>query len=247
MSKESLTPEQLKEAKQLDRTIKRLTDLKEDLKNYKLGDIYILESWDTSDPKNVWHEKTHMGFPVKYEVVHVSDTGIPYLRKLTSAGNPTGAAFIPPEAETINAIKRSLSINNTGLFAHGGTVQRFVPDPEQLDSILLQQEFDPMAQHAEKSKLFNEINKHNKRVQVSTGWNNFKDIADFFKSLKPGDKFWTSPEKQFVIQSVVKVGREYCITATDINQATVTFNFSHFTHRRLYRERPRSFSKESKV
>ncbi len=246
MSKENLTADQLKEAKQLDRTIKRLADIKEDLKHYKVGDVYILESWDLANPKEIWVDKTHMGFPVKYKVVFVSDTGIPYLRKLTSAGNPTGDAIIPPEAEIVNAIKRTSNSLKMGLFGGSAIKERFSLDPEQLDSILLQQEFNPMAQHAEKSKLFNEINKHNKDVQVQTGWNSFNKIADFFKSLQPGDKFWTSPEKQFIVQSIAKVGREYCITATDINQQTVTFNFSHFQHRRLYREQPRSFAKESK-
>lgn len=245
MSKETLTPAQLNEAKQLDKTIQRLANIKEELKQYKLDDVYILEEWDRYDPKKIIVEKTHMGFPVKYKVVYISPEGIPHLRKLTVTGNPTGESMLPPEAAAINMLRR-INVNAQGLI-DDLVCQRFTPDPEQLDSILLQAEFDPMAQHRDKSKLFNEINKHNKAVQVPTDWNNWPKIADFFKGLVPGDKFWTSPEKQYVIQSVVKAGREWCITATDMNQATVTFNFSHFQHKRLYKERPRSFSKESKV
>jgi hypothetical protein len=185
-----------------------------------------------------------MGFPVKYKVVFVSEVGIPYLRKLTAAGNPTGEVHIPPEAEAIYALKRTVS---NPVNAYGVLKQRFTPDPDQLDSILLQTEFDPMEQHAEKSKLFNDINKHNKNAQVPTDYTSFNKIGDFFKSKQPGDKFWTSPEKQFVVQSVVKQGKEWRITATDMNQKTVTFNFSYFMHKRLYKEQPRSFSKESKV
>lgn len=107
MSKESLTPEQLKEAKRLDKVIKSLASISEDLKQYKLDDVYLLESWDGVDTKNAWVEKTHMGFPVKYQVVFISDVGIPYLRKLTSAGNPTGEALIPPEAKAIQSALRA--------------------------------------------------------------------------------------------------------------------------------------------
>lgn len=122
-----------------------------------------------------------------------------------------------------------------------------MPDPEQLDSILLQQEFDPMAQHAEKSKLFNDINRHNKAVQIPTGYNCYQKILDYFKTRNPGDKFWTSPEKQYVIQSVIKQGKQWTITTTDMNQATVEFCVANFLHKRLYSDQPRSFAKESKV
>lgn len=244
MSKD-LTADQLREAKNLDKTLKGLTKIKDAMKQYKLGDIYILEEWDIIDPNNIQVQKTHMNFPVKYKVCYISDEGIPYLRKLTSAGNVTGEVFVPPEVESVSILKRFANHNS---FLGDSLRQRFVLDPEQLDSILLQQEFDPMAQHRDKSKLFNEINKHNKNVAICTTWTNgYKNISDFFKAKQPGDKFWTAPNKQYVVQSVAKVGREYVVTCTDMNQATVTFNFNDFMHRRLYKEQPRSFRKESQV
>lgn len=241
MSKENLTAEQLQDANDLDKTLKKLANIKEQLKHYKLGDVYVLEEWYKNTPDEVVVYETSMGFPAKYKVVYISDQGIPYLRKLTGTGNPTGDAMIPPEAVAVAAIKRST--NGTNLLGHQ-LCQRFVPDPEQLDSILLQQDFVPMAQHRDKSKLYNEINKHNKSIAISTY--DFNKIANFFKSKNPGDTFWTTPDKQFVIQSVVKVGTQYVITCTDMNQQTVTFNFSHFFNTRLYKDQPRSFGKESK-
>lgn len=239
MSKASLTAEQLKAAKDLDKTLESLTTIADKLKNYKIGEIYILEQWDPYNPKDIEVNKTSMGFPKKYMVCYVSPEGIPYLRQITGKGNPTGDTIIPPEAQAVNILKRF----------HMATTApenwRFTPDPDQMDSILLQTDFDPMELHREKSKLYNQINKHNKNVSVPTGWSDFGHIASFFKSRQPGDKFWTAPDKQYVIQSVAKVGREYVITCTDWNNATVTFNFSHFHCRRLYKEQPRSFSKES--
>lgn len=244
MSKENLTPEQQKAAKLLDKTIERLSNIADELKDYKLGDVYILEEWARDNPKTVWVEKTHMGFPVKYKVVYISPQGIPHFRKLTSSGNPTGEAFLPPQAAILQHLMRMGQANVMGMI-DDVTTQRFVPDPEQLDSILLQTEFDPMELHREKSKLFNEINKHNKSVAIPTGYYAGNSIATFFKSLKAGDKFWTAPDKQYVIQSVLKQGREYEVTATDMNQATVTFCFEDFRHKRLYRDKPRSFKQES--
>jgi len=241
MKKQSLTAEQLKKADDLDKTLKDLTNIRNQLKDYKLGDIYILESWDKLSLQGIFVEETNMGFPAKYKVVYISNEGVPYLRKITSAGNPTGEAWLPFEAvalRTLNDGSRHLSDPNWG--------QRFVPDPEQMDAILLQEEFDPMAQHSDKSKLFNEINKHNKAVAVSTGWYDYNKIAAFFKTLTFGDVFWTSPDKQYVILSIAKVKNQYVISCTDMNQTTVNFTFNHFLGgRRLYRARPRSFAKES--
>jgi hypothetical protein len=239
MSKVSLEPEQLRAAKDLDKALRNLTKVRDTLKDYKLGEIYVLQQWYPEEPEKTIYHETSMGFPAKFQVVHISDEGIPYLRKLTSAGNPAGEAYIPPEAVAVKAIQR---FGGANIPVH----EKFVPDPEQMDSILLQTEFDPMAQHREISKLYNEINKHNKNVSVSSSWqSSWKDVSDYFKSRQPGDKFWTSPDKQYVIQSVAKVGREYVITCSDWNKMTVTFGFGNFHGKRLYKEQPRSFKKES--
>jgi hypothetical protein len=242
MSKDDLTSEQRAEADHIDNIIEQLSNLKDKFKDYKLGDFYIREKFDPLSPKTKWVEKTHTGSPVKYKVVYITKSGIPYFRQITRTGNTTGAAIQPRELNTgaLAMVGRSFNPINHGLVS-----ERFVQDPDQLDAILLQEEFDPMAEHAEKSRLFNEINKHNKEAMIPTGWSNLEDIKKFFKSLTPGDKFWTSPEKQFIIQSVAKQGREYVITATNINKETKTFSFSYFQHKRLYKTQPRSYKKES--
>lgn len=246
MVKETLAPGQLLESKRLDKIILGLSNLKEVFKHYELNGVYLLEEWNRYNPKLIIApKKTHMGFPMKYKVVYISPQGIPYLRKLTSTGNPTGDSFLPPEAIELISL-RSLA-RNGGFSTIDEVCQRFIPDPEQLDAILLQEEFDPMAQHRDKSKLYNEINKHNKKAAIRTDSYGFNQIGKFFKSAKPGDMFWTAPEKQYVVQSVIKTGRDGEITATDMNHATVTFNFSYFMYKRLYKEKPRSFSQETKV
>lgn len=251
---EGLTPMQLQAANDLDKALEDLKNIKHQLQDYKLNDVYIIEEWDPESKKNISVEKTNMGFPVKYKVVHISTEGIPYLRKITPNGNPTGPFHTPPEAAGLNWLKQTCNIFNDYRISYSASANyprlsqdwRFTLDPEQLDSILLQQEFDPMAQQREKSKLFNEINKHNKRIQVSSSFADHPKTLEFFKSRQPGDKFWTSPDQQYVVQSVTKPNKEYVVTCTDMNQKTIEYKVGYFYGRRLYRECPRSFAKESK-
>lgn len=242
MKVDPLTTEQQDKLDELDSIIEGLRDLKNKLGQYKLDQVYILERLDPFNPKASYVDKTYTGFPVKYKVVYISKTGIPVLRRISIAGNPTGDCIIPPEALALQALN-SVTKNET-LLNGTPSLARLVSDPEQLDSILLQEDFDPVEQHRKKSQLFNEINKHNKSIAVRTS-NNYNNIANFFKSKKPGDKFWTSIDKQFVIQSVTKVNREYVISCIDNNSQIVNFAFKDFMYSRLYSAQPRSFKKES--
>ncbi len=235
----NLTPDQLKIAKDLDNAIRSVSKIREQFKEYRLGDIYLMERCDFYN-KSVFHvEETSIGLPAKFKVVYISDEGVPYLRRITKSGNPTGDAWVPPDAITLSLLRCIKDPYAEERF------HRFVPDPEQLDAIILQEEFDPMAQHRDKSKLFNEINKHNKSVLVPTNNYEFNKAIVFLKSLVAGDKFWTAVDKQYVVQSVAKVNNKWNITCTDMNHATVSFNLSHFQGRRLYKAQPRSFAKES--
>lgn len=245
MNRQNLTPDQLKESKLLDKELRKLIKLKEELQSFKLDDVYILEYFDPNEPNKVWVDKSYFGFPVKYKVVHISPEGIPYLRRLTPNGKPTGAVELPDQAQLLSSLVKAGQINSLRGYINDG--QRFIPDPEQLDSILLQQEFDPTAAHKAKLDLFNEIKNHNKKVTVKTGYFDDHHISAFFKGLKSGDKFWMGPDKVFVVQSIVKTRRDWKITAIDQMQQERKFNFSSFNYKRLYREAPRSFKRESVV
>lgn len=241
---EGLSQDQIKMVNDLDRALKAMKNVHNEFKDFKLGDVYVQEEWPAWNPKQVTLSKNHMGFPYKWKVVHISKEGIPYLRQLNSNGKPTGGIEIPKHSK-VTWLAQAFYINQGQQSQHPPETTRFVLDPEALDSILLQQEYEPMANHKEKLKLFNEINRHNKKVQIKTDYNHYPKIAEFFKSLKPGDTFWTSPEKGYVLQGLTKVGREYEILTKDLNGAEKKFKFSSFNCRRLYSAQPRSFSKES--
>lgn len=233
-----------------ERTIKELDKLFEDIQNvgkefagFKLGEVYLEEEWDEWDPKKVWVNTNSMGFPIKYKVVHISKQGIPFLKQLNTNGKPTGRARLPVS-------DKSVWLTNIVHAVHYGAVKqtsRFILDPDALDSILLEHEYHPMAEQKDKLRLFNEINKHNKKVAIKTSWSaGQQHIANFFKSLKPGDKFWTSPDKGYVFHRLEKAGNAYKIVTVDQNNAEKIFEgFNYFMHKRLYSAQPRSFSKES--
>lgn len=248
----ALTPEQHKEAKELDKEFKRLVSLKDELADYKLGDFYIMEECFGNNPKQWLPLKGHMGFNVKFKVVYISPEGIPYLRKLTPNGKPTGDVYLPDRAQVLKTLVLPNQYNPfSGVGVPRDANYRFVPDPDQLDSILLQTDFQPTADHKDKLRLFNDINKHNKRVSVKTSAyapnGGYKAISAFFKTKVAGDKFWTSPDNVFVIQSIQKVGKEWEIMTLDKNQQEKKFNYSSFLWKRLYSEQPRSFAKESTI
>lgn len=253
-----LTPDQLQESKKLDKQLRKLISIREELKDFKLDDIYVMEEWYMRDPKTTWIAKGHMGFPLKFKVVYISPEGIPYIRKLNPNGRPTSDVYFPPQ---INELKEFLDRNNPqaqqrqqpgfGFFNFNAksSEYRFIPDPEQLDSILLQSDFNPTGDHKEKLLLFNEINKHNKSITIKTSYpNGYTNISKFFQSKKPGDKFWMGgPDNVFVVQSISKIGKQWVIEALDKNQQIQRFAYSFFQHKRLYKDQPRSFKRESKT
>lgn len=238
-----LSPTQLKEAKTLDDAIRALLNFKESLKDFRLGDVYVLEIHSEFDKNDVSIYKNSMGVPVKYKVVYISEEGVPHLRKLNARGKTIGDIYLPYKAYELAT---RVGAGPLYSYAYVDPYMKFVPDPDQLDAILLQQEFNPTAAQSEKQKLFSEINKHNKKITIHTGWSSgLPNISNYFKSLKPGDKFWMGFDKVFVFQSLTKTKKEWQITAVDNMQKTHTFNFSYFQNKRLYREAPRSFTKEA--
>lgn len=249
--KEKLSDYNRKQIKRLDNAIKEISNIKDKLTKYQLGDFYLSESFDSIEPNIKYLDKTALGFPVKYEVVAISECGIPYLRQCSAKGH-VGELIIPPELKILAALEdyatRMSNVNEAMVDWRGRTyLRQFIPDPDQYDAILLQKEFNPVEQQIEAAKLRNEIKKYNKSITIQTsGSGGYNAIANFFKAAKPGDVFWTAPNKHFVIQSVVKQGREWCVTVTDINQQTHTSNFNSFMYTRLYKAQPRSFTQEAK-
>jgi hypothetical protein len=175
--------------------------------------------------------------------VYVSATGISFLKEISSAGNYIGSLRLM--SHRLETIKRYGSETPTHGYYGKYTDNRWTLDPGHIDSILLDQPYDPVGDIKVNSKLFADINRHNKAVSIQTRDTNV--IRAFFMRLKPGDKFWTSPIKVFVVQTVFKddVGH-WRISALDANNETKLFTAKDLQWKRLYKEQPRSFSAETK-
>ena len=213
-----------------DNMMKMCSGVKERCSRYKIGDVYLMEC----DDKRI--EKNSIGEPLKFQIDYISPEGIPFYRQLSAKGISTGALNPVPEA---------------AFLAYANTIfqpnWQFVQDPEQLDAMMLQQEYEPMKQHNEKLHLKVEIDKHNKSITVPTGWYCEDTYMGFLKSLQPGDKFWTSPDKQFVVHTPANKGSKWwTITVIDQDQKQIKLKLADLAHKRLYKDRPRSFAREVK-
>jgi hypothetical protein len=94
----------------------------------EVGDVLIMEELDWQSDK--WQPKyvsEGMRVPKKYRVVHVDECGVAWVKLIKVTGGMG------------KSIKSTLNIN----FA----VERWRVDPKMLDSILLQEEYDPRLEY----------------------------------------------------------------------------------------------------
>ncbi len=216
----------------IDAHIRQTIAVKDICSSYKLGNIYVIERGSYKDI-----ERNHLGEPCKYQVILISPMGIPFLQRLSSTGKPAGGEIlVPSEVDGLRYLR---------LGHIADTSWRFIQDPDQLDAILLQQEYDPMRQYKEKLRLKSEIDKYNKSILVPTSYYNSKVYLSFFKSLKQGDKFWTSVERQYIVyEPASKRHNKWAFTLLDLNQQQQKYLLIDFANKRVYKDRPRSFVKE---
>lgn len=226
----NLSTEHQEWVKGIDASIRSILSFKEKCEIYKLGDVCVTRH------DNGYVEKNSTGEPMKYQVVHISPLGIPYLQRLTATGKTSGDLYLPPEIDHIRSLHTS---------SYKPTWQ-FVQDPAQLDAIMLQQEYAPMKEHKEKLRLQSEINKHNKAITIPTGYFDKAIFFQFLKGLKPGDKFWMGIDKQFVVHqsAFLKHKNQWTITVINPDQQQKELSLESFSDKRLYKAQPRSYSKE---
>jgi len=224
----SFTVQQQEWINNVDNNIKASEAIKGACGRFNVGDVCLMQMNNSS------FQKKATGEPVKFQVIHITPEGVAIFQRLNPEGRPEGELLLPPEATHLTYASR--------IYPPGWD---FVQDPDQLDAIMLETEYDPMKAHKDKLRLKSDITKHNKRITVATQYDS--DYLAFFKGLKVGDKFWTSIDAQHIVQKVAfKAKGRWFITTTDVNQRQVEHELSGFAYRRLYREQPRSYTREVK-
>jgi hypothetical protein len=215
-----------------------------DLELFQVGEVYIREATHLGGTKKI--VTTGVGTPIKYIVVHKTESGLPILKQLNVRGE--GQELMMPES--LEAIFNLHYPDVRGVYR-----EKWQVDPDKIDALLIGEEnYNPVAAQQERQELANEVKKHNKLVRIDTKTNFFvsgqgekkarANIVDFFKSLKTGDKFWTSHSIYFIFQSFGHAGVNN-ITAIDANGKVIKTSTTHWLNRHLYRDQPRSFKKEA--
>ena len=135
---------------------------------FNLGDYVIVED-------NGQVVTNAYGTAIKYIVVHKTEEGICFIKRMSSKGNPTG-----------QIMSMVVDVNK-------GT--RFLMDPDYVDAIILENKegYDGAERQRKQKELRDSITKHNKAIKVST--RDMDHCVNFLANVKVGDILWTSTKK----------------------------------------------------
>lgn len=248
---------EMQEISMIDKDITRFLKILEELKKFNVGDILIAHEVDIYDNTKTKKVVNSYGVAVKYEVVHVSDQGIPYITELSRDGKKIRPLFniMPDYFQSTwrgDEIARPESENYECDLV-------FQLDPEYLDSMIIGGEYDPCVSFKYNKDLHKEITQHNKQARVSTS--SIDEIAYFFTKLKHGDSLWTSHTKEYIVSDVQLVTRLSLYKSGVANYSKTKVKGQHipvlslidkknklkkvtpdyFLNKMLYTQRPRSY------
>jgi hypothetical protein len=198
------------------------------------------------DSRSLKLQTNSYGAPIKYQVVHISKGGIPFAKMVNKKGDLTGAVFScinPPNLYTGSS------------FIDG--LYEYRLDPDYVDSILLQDTYDPAVLHRFRQAAWKEISEHNKRTRVNT--RTLSSINKFFEGVNAGDTLWTSHMGSYLVQNKQVMTRQdfraklkdnytnatgpwvTVLTVLDKKNKVLQITADFFRDKALYKERPRTY------
>jgi len=183
MAKNLLTYDDKAFIDEFDRQYNSIIETLDRAKQFKLDDYLILY---ISNPGGALElQKNSYGAPIKYKVVHVNPSGIPFIKRVNKKGGPVGPIFscAGSKDDTYRTIEQKFE---------------FALDPDYADSILLQDQYDPAHLHRSKKDIWKAVTDHNKSCKVSTMFTS--DIVSFFTTVNIGDMIWTSNISHYLVQ-----------------------------------------------
>lgn len=219
-------------------------DALEKARQLKVGDYLVL--YVGHDPKNLTLQTNSYGAPTKYLVVHSTEHGIPFIKKVNKKGKPVGELF-----SCTGAL-------DTDTYVHQGAAFEFRLDPDYADSIILQDpSYDPAVLHRVKQEAWKEVTKHNKKAKVDTS--TLTKVIDFFKNINIGDTMWVSHHGFYLVQDKQTMSRQdfrnnlkdnytnakgpwvIVLTVIDKKNKVHKITADFFVNKALYKERPRTY------
>lgn len=215
----------------------------EKAKQLNEGDYLVL--YVGQDRKSLKLQLNSYGAPVKYKVVHSTEHGIPFIKKVNKKGTPVGPIY---------SCTGGLDSDD---YRYEGQSFEFRLDPDYADAILLQDEYDPAALHRSRQNLWKEVTQHNKKAKVNTS--TLRDVIEFFKNTNIGETLWASNRGFYLIQDKQTMTRQdfnatlkdtytnakgpyvIVLTVRDKNNKISKITADFFYRKALYNERPRSY------
>lgn len=193
MKKFTLTKDDQEFLEQQERSLESILASLDVARQFKLGDYLIahVNKWNKETQKHEFVlNKNSYDEPVKYQVVYMSASNIPYVKSIDSLGRPNGALYC-----CVN--------NSDDYYFDGYDGVRLMLDPAYADALLLGVEYDPVEQLKAKAKLRKEIVKHNKEVKIPSS--DINKIAEVLDNAEIGSIFWMSPNKHVQVVEKTKV------------------------------------------
>lgn len=219
-------------------------DALEKARQLKVGDYLVL--YIGHDHDNLTLQTNSYGAPTKYLVVHSTEHGIPFIKKVNKKGTPFGELF-----SCTGALDTDTYVSPDGAF-------EFRLDPDYADSIILQDpSYDPAVLHKVKQEIWKEVTKHNKKAKIDTS--TLTKVVDFFKNVNIGDTVWTSHNGFYLVQDKQTMSRQdfknnlkdnwtnakgpwiTVLTVLDKKSKTHKITADFFVKKVLYKERPRTY------
>lgn len=210
---------------------------------FKVNDYLILKV--SNHGGHMVTQTNSYGAPVKYQVVHLNDQGIAFVKRTNKAGEPSGRIYscCGTEADDYRTLEQKFA---------------FELDPDFADSILLDDDYDPASLHRSKKDIWKSVTEHNKASKIPT--QESKDVVAFFHTVSVGDTLWTSNIGSYFVQdkktmtpldfnknSKYSLHTRYkgpfviVLTLRDKNGKLKDVCPDFFLGKALYRERPRTY------
>lgn len=193
MSKITLTPEQMRIIRQSELEINEIIKVIDNSRSFKNGDYLVL--YLTGEGNQLKQSVNCYGAPIKYQVVHTSESGISFIMKLNKAGKPTGSLM-----STVGMLD-----NDDYRFSGSSDNFEFRLDPDYADAILLEDNYDPAVLHKSKKDIWKAVTDHNKLNKINT--KKIENITDFFRAISNGDMMWTSSKNYYIVKDKKHVSK----------------------------------------
>src|ERR1035437_1671589 len=156
----------------------------ERIKQLNVGDYLILYLDDHKG--NMVLQKNSYGAPIKYKVVCSTEYGIPFVKRVNKKGNPIGDLY------------SCTGMADNDWFHDPDQKFNFELDPDYVDSLLIQDGYDPALLHKSKQDIWKAVTLHNRSCKITT--KSLNDCVAFFTNVKVGDTLWTSALSSFLVQ-----------------------------------------------